>query len=326
VDQDLGFKTEIKMFGNAHTSISATTVVIGMVMMYRNQKDSKTGKKDKEVKTWDPSIVRDHGSLITIWPNTLYTLEAPGCSLGPPVRNMHIYRVPDGSQRLVIYNGVTIKDTTVQEMEKLGTPTVLVVPNSMHREDAAIWKQKYPNIVVVCPSTAKSEVMKEVNVDMTMEEWASKEEWSSYITTKEIDGWGKFELVLEVRLDATTNKEEKLDGKVAMLICDLLFTLPYDPDYSYTDKFISWFFDSSITVPTDPNVIAVPAVSRIARVFGIKDWKKAEEWYRNYANECGTKIAVILVGHGIPVIQTNPSEGCTKALEGVAKQLMKPRW
>jgi hypothetical protein len=326
-------KMATKMISNALTSISTTsagiavaTAFVGMVMAYRNQKGSKAVIKERIVKTWDSRVVRDHGPLKNIWPSVLYSLEAPGCSSGPPVRNMNIYRVPDGSQRLVIYNGVSINDTTVKEIEKLGTPTVLVVPNSMHREDAAIWKQKYPNIVVVCPSIGKEAVMEVVNVNMTMEEWAATEEWSSYAKVKEIDGWCKYELVLEVQLEAAASKEGVMDGKIAMLICDFLFTLPHDPNYCYTDKLISWFFDSSIIVPTDPNIIAVPAISRIARIFAIKDWKKVEKWYRNYAKECGTKIAVILDGHGIPVVQVNPLEGCTKALEGVADQLMKPRW
>jgi hypothetical protein len=121
------------------------------------------------------------------------------------------------------------------------------------------------------------------------------------------------------------NKEE--GGKVAMIVCDLLFTMVYCPKMNLIGKLISWFFDSSIVLPSDPTtMIIIPAVTRIARLFVIKDWKKAEQWYRSYAKEWGAKIAVILVGHGVPVVQVNPKEGCTKALEGVADQLIKPRW
>jgi hypothetical protein len=224
---------------------------------------------------------------------------------------------------LVLYNGVTLSDAAVQELLTWGTPSILVVPNGMHREDAAIWKDKFPEMLVVCPSSQRVKVEEVVQVDQTMEEWVAMEEWSKYIRGKEIDGWCKFELVLEVQLE----DPPKEDGKIAMMVCDLLFTMPYNFDFSWSDKIISWFFDSHIVLPSDPKtMMVIPQVSRIARLFVIRDWKKAEQWYRNYAKECGKRIAVILVGHGIPVVQLDPNEGCTKSLEGVADQLIKPRW
>jgi hypothetical protein len=321
---------KLKMFINDTMTLSTTTVavtaataIIGMMIMYRKSKNSK----EAVAKTWDSRVVHDHGPLKNIWPSVLYTLEAPGCSMGPPIRNMHIYRVPDGSNRLVIYNGVSINDTTLKEIEVLGTPTVLVVPNWMHREDAAIWKDKFPNILVVCPATANMKASEEVKVDMSIEEWVTKEEWSPYVACKDIDGWAKFELILEVQLEAVGKGSKKNTGKIAMIVCDLLFTMVDCPKMNFVGKLISWFFDSSIILPSDPDtMIIVPAVTRIARLFAIKDWKKTEQWYRTYAKEWGSKIAVILVGHGVPVVQVNPNEGCTKALEGVADQLIKPRW
>jgi hypothetical protein len=309
------------------TTVAVTTVtaVVGMMIMYRASKNKS--KTATAAKTWDTRVVRDHGPIKNVWPNVLFTLEAPGCSMGPPVRNMHIYRVPDGSNRLVIYNGVSINDTTLKEIEALGTPAILVVPNWMHREDAAIWKNKFPNILVVCPSTANAKASEEVSVDMSIEEWVKKEEWSSCVACKGIDGWAKFELILEVQLETIGKDNMEHSGKMAMIMCDLLFTMVDCPDLNLIGKLVSWFFDSSIILPSDPDtMIIVPTVTRPARVCAIKDWKKTEQWYRTYAKEYGTKIAVILVGHGVPVVQVNPNEGCTKALEGVADQLIKPRW
>ena len=308
------------------TNVAATTTaaVVGMIIIYRK---CNGNSKKALAKTWDSRVVHDHGPLKNIWPNVLYSLEAPGCSMGPPVRNMHIYRVPDGSNRLVIYNGVSISDATLKDIEALGTPTILVVPNRMHREDAAIWKNKFPNMLIVCPSIAKLEAFQEVNVDMTIEEWVKQKEWSPYVAFKVIDGWHEYELVLEVQLETLRKDHREENGKIAMVVCDLLFTMVDCPKLNLIGKIVSWLFDSSIILPSDPtSMIIVPAVTRIARLFVIKDWKKAEHWYRTYAKECGAKIAVILVGHGVPVVQVNNTEGCTKALEGVADQLIKPRW
>ena len=330
----VGVDTSMKpnMFDNVTMAFSNTTIaavttataIVGMMVMYRKSKNSS---KTIVTKTWATRVVRDHGPLKNIWPNVLYTLEAPGCSMGPPIRNMHIYRVPDGSNRLVIYNGVSINDATVKEIEALGTPTILVVPNWMHREDAAIWKDRFPNMLVVCPSTANVKASEEVNVDLSIEEWVQKEEWSPYVTCKSIDGWAKFELILEVQLEPVGKQATDNSGKIAVLMCDLLFTMVDCADMNLIGKMISWFFDSSIVLPSDPTTtMVVPAVTRPARICAIKNWKAVEQWYRMYAKEFGLNIAVILVGHGVPVVQVNPKEGCTKALEGVADQLIKPRW
>jgi hypothetical protein len=279
--------------------------------------------------SWESRVVGPHGPLREVWSQVLYALEAPGCSQGPPVRNMTIYRVPDSNvknnnHRLVIYNGVSIDDATIGAIEALGTPTILVVPNRMHREDAAIWKNKYPHLQVVCPSYCTSKVVEVVPVDMSVEDWVAMEEWSKWIKIKAIDGWGDFEFVLEVQLETPSSNKV---GKIAVVVCDLLFTLPYKDKYSWTDHLIAWFFDCNIVLPPDPSTtIIVPKVSRIARIFGINDWKKVERWYRTYAQEYGKLIAVILVGHGVPVVQVDAVDGCTKALEGVADQLIKPRW
>ena len=325
---------ELKLFDNGKLSLSTTSAVAvtavvavgSMMIMYRRSSNAMKSEK-KVTRTWETRVVRDHGPLKNVWPNVLYTLEAPGCSMGPPVRNMHIYRVPDGSNRLVVYNGVSISDSTLKEIEILGTPTILVVPNKTHREDAAIWKNKFPNMLVVCPSIAKLESLQEVNVEMTIEEWVKTGEWSPFVTCKAIDGWHEYELVLEVQLEKIGKDKKEDSGKIAMILCDLLFTIVDCPKMNLIGKLISWFFDSSIELPSDPTTtIIIPAVTRIARLFVIKDWKEAEQWYRNYASEWGTSIAVILVGHGVPVIQVNLKDGCTKALDGVADQLMKPRW
>jgi hypothetical protein len=304
---------------NTSTVVIAVTATVAVVAMtaWRRHKLAPL----PPIKTWDTRIVRPHGPWQEIWPQRLYTLEAPGCSMGPPVRNMSVVRLPD--QRLVLYNGVALSDAALQELLSWGAPTILVVPNGMHREDAAIWKEKFPALLVVCPSSQRKKVEEVVPVDQTMEEWVAMKEWSPWIRAKEIDGWCQFELVLEVQLEEVP----KEDGKIAMMVCDLLFTMPYNFHFSWSDKIISWFFDSHIVLPSDPKtMMVIPQVSRIARIFAIRDWKKAEQWYRTYAKECGARIAVLLVGHGIPVVPLDPAVGCTPALEGVAEQLMRPRW
>jgi hypothetical protein len=57
------------------------------------------------------------------------------------------------------------------QLEELGTPTWLLVPNGYHRLDAAVFKERFPLMVVVSPSGAIPRVRAEVLVDLAYEEF-----------------------------------------------------------------------------------------------------------------------------------------------------------
>lgn len=78
-------------------------------------------------------------------------------------RAMVVARMKDG--RLVIHNAIALDDGEMQELERFGEPAVLVVPNGFHRQDAKIWKDRYPKMRVFCPAGATGRVRKVVAVD-----------------------------------------------------------------------------------------------------------------------------------------------------------------
>ena len=53
----------------------------------------------------------------------------------------------------------------MKQSDELGTPEVLVVPNAFHRSDAAIFKEKYPAVLVACPAVSHNRVARLVAVD-----------------------------------------------------------------------------------------------------------------------------------------------------------------
>ncbi|CAB9505026.1 expressed unknown protein [Seminavis robusta] len=297
--------------------VAGVVVGIGAALMGGRKEDKK-----KEEESWDSHVGKEHGSLEEIFPEKLYRLEAPGCEYGPPTRNMIIYRILPSKQtedkpRLLIFNAIAVGEHVLQDILQLGTPTVMVIPNDMHRCCAAVWKKRFPEISVVCPPKAKPKAEEVVNVSCRLlQELAMEPEWMDWITVRHIDGWVEFEDVLEVKLS---------DTKKAMIVCDLLFTIPYQQDSGMGGKFIQWLFDSNVDSSNndDNTQLTIPKVSRVARIFGIADWKKAEQWYRNYADQ---SVYAILVGHGPPVVELDATKGCTDALVGVADQLVKPRW
>jgi len=77
-------------------------------------------------------------------------------------RRMTIARRADGG--LVIHNPIALGDAEMKEVETFGKPAFLVVPNAFHRQDSIIYKQRYPQIAVLAPETARKKVSQIVEV------------------------------------------------------------------------------------------------------------------------------------------------------------------
>jgi hypothetical protein len=77
-------------------------------------------------------------------------------------RRMTLVKRADGG--LVIHNAIALADEQMRELEAFGKPAYLVVPNSFHRMDALIYKQRYPQLDVLCPQTARKRVSQLVPV------------------------------------------------------------------------------------------------------------------------------------------------------------------
>ena len=83
-------------------------------------------------------------------------------------RRMTIVRRADG--KLIIHNPIALDEAEMKEIEALGTPSYLIVPNAFHRQDSIIYKQRYPQISVVCPQKARKRVSQLVEVAGNMDE------------------------------------------------------------------------------------------------------------------------------------------------------------
>ncbi|MGZ3420787.1 MAG: hypothetical protein ACXVEE_23120 [Polyangiales bacterium] len=82
---------------------------------------------------------------------------------GRTQRQMTLARMSDG--RVVVHNAIALQDDSMKELEAWGKPSFLVVPNGFHRQDAKIWKQRYPDIKVIAPAGSRAKVSKVVTVE-----------------------------------------------------------------------------------------------------------------------------------------------------------------
>jgi hypothetical protein len=118
--------------------------------------------------------------------------------IGDFPRRMTIVKLAGG--RLVIYSAIALDEIEMQSIERFGLPAFLVVPGDLHRMDAKIWKDRYPDLYVVAPRGAREKVEKVVHVDATQVDFDDPN-----IRFVEVPGTGGHEAALIVQTASGTN-------------------------------------------------------------------------------------------------------------------------
>jgi hypothetical protein len=110
-------------------------------------------------KPFDKWTVLPHQPIEIIDDNIL-AAEGP---LGKFPRRMTIVRLTE--RRLIIHSGIALDEAGMARIESFGEPSFYIVPSALHRMDVKPWKQRYPDIKIVCPPGARSRVEELVKVD-----------------------------------------------------------------------------------------------------------------------------------------------------------------
>jgi len=85
--------------------------------------------------------------------------------LGRFPRRMTVVALNGGGT--AVFSPVALHERAMRDIESLGAPSFLIVPNGFHRLDSRIWKQRYPDMKVISPPGAKARVEEAVPVDAT---------------------------------------------------------------------------------------------------------------------------------------------------------------
>lgn len=201
--------------------------------------------------------------------------------MGSVQRQMVLARMRDG--RVVVDNAIALDDASMRELEAWGEPSVLIVPNRYHRQDARTWKQRYPKMTVVAPAYGRKRIEKVVHVDLTTTEAPSDDT----VRIVPMDGCAS-DTLLEIRSgDAVT-----------LAFCDTILNIPK------RSGVIGFLLSPTGRVSTP----------RMQRWIGMQD-------KRAFANQLDQLAATpglqrLLFGHGAPVTENAPDE-----LRRVAAQL-----
>jgi hypothetical protein len=192
-------------------------------------------------KASDAWNVLPHGPLEKLAENLWHCSGAvPGMSLK---RAMTLTRMRDG--RVIVHNAISLDEESMNEIEAWGPLSFLIVPNGLHRLDAAAWKKRYPQIKVLAPKGSRKKVEERVPVDLIYEEF----EGDDSVGLQTLDGVKGAEGAVTVRSsDGTT-----------VVLNDAVFNMDMPNDFM--GKMMLSVMGSA------PG----PRVSRLAKLFLVKD-------------------------------------------------------
>lgn len=109
--------------------------------------------------------VGPHGPLVDIDEGLLTVAGEIVMPLGRFPRRMTVIALQGGGT--AIWSAIALREPEMARIEALGPPCFLIVPNEAHRLDSRIWKQRYPDLKVLAPPSAREKVAEAVPVDAT---------------------------------------------------------------------------------------------------------------------------------------------------------------
>ena len=180
-------------------------------------------------------------------------------------RNMLVYRRPDG--RLWIHSAIALEAPAMTELERLGEPAWLIVPNALHTLDAPAYRRRYRSLQVLCPAATRAAIAKKVVVDGVVEEVLPP------LGIAVLAPAGSKPLENAYRLPV---------GNGALAFCDLLFNVPHQKGFG--GRILRWLGSTGYF-----------GVTKIGRRLFVEDANALANWLDALA---ATEPDLVTVAHG----------------------------
>ena len=209
-----------------------------------------------------------------------------------PPREMVLYRLPD--KTLLIHSAIALSQPEMNKLEALGEPTILIVPNRIHRLDAVLYKQRYPNLKIVCPAAAQPFVEAVVPVSGLAEEVLPRYDIVCHVPAGIYDQ----ELAYELPLPS---------GR-ALVFTDILFNL--------TEAYLDQHIPNRGAVFNWLGASGYFGITRFGRWFFLRDRTAYRQWLEQLADNL-PDLQAISVAHGEAIV-----ENCPQRLREAAERLL----
>lgn len=222
--------------------------------------------------------VLPHGPLVHV-DEGIATVEGEiAMPLGRFPRRMTVIALAGG--RTAIYSAIALDEEEMAAIEKMGRPSILIVPSDKHRMDAGIWKERYPEIRVMTPPGSRAGVAEVVPVDATTSDILDDASVRWWV----VPGTGGHEGALTVRRP----------GGLTLVCNDVIGNVAH-PDG----------IGAQIIGRLAGFGVSGPEVPRVVKHMVVDDPRALAGQFRAWAGE--PQLVRIIVSHG-DVIEENPSQ------------------
>ena len=213
--------------------------------------------------------VLEHGELRQLQDN-LWSVEGalPRMTLR---RRMCVMRLGDG--RLALHSAIALREPVMAELEALGQPAILIVPNGFHRLDAEAYKRRYPQLRVYCPAASRERVQESVAVDGDLSGLPND-------PALQVHALG------DNKVGEVAFVVSHADGTCSAVVTDVVFNHPHAPGLS---GLLMRLLGST----------GSPRITRVARAAIVRDPKQLAVALRQLAEVPG--LCRVVVGHGDPI-------------------------
>ncbi len=192
-------------------------------------------------------------------------------------RNMGVFRLPD--KGLLLNSVVALDSGGLASLTALGEPRIMLVPHAKHSMDAAFYKRRFPDLIVVAPDDSKDEIESRRKVKVDGSPAAVLPQHGLRLNA--IPGIRYTEYAVEV----------PVDGRWGLMVTDSLGhegPSNYVPD-TFTGKMMK------LTGPPGGGF----GVTRIFRWMMVKDRAALRSWIAAQADR--DDLAFVWMAHGEPV-------------------------
>ncbi len=230
--------------------------------------------------------VLPHSKLVRLDDNLLSVTGNLHMPVGDFPRRMTVVRLHDG--RLIIFSAIALDEAEMANLEGFGKPSYLIVPNDIHRMDAKIWKDRYPELLVVAPAGVRQRVEDVVPVDETTIDFGDPQ--VRYVT---VPGTEEHEAALVVETWSGTT----------LIVNDLIWNVEDKPGFG------GWLFRIMGLTGHEPRIPTVVELREIKDKHALRG--QLERWARIH------NLNRIIVSHG-EIVTRDPAGVLDRLAETLA--------
>lgn len=223
--------------------------------------------------TW---TVLPHSPLTHIDDDILTVQGDMKMPLGHFPRRMTVVRL--ANHRLVVFSAIALDDSEMRWLETWGRPAFLVVPSALHRLDAKVWKERYPEMFVVAPEGARAQAEEVVTVDATSVDFGDPT-----VRFLPLPGTGAWDSALEVRRN----------GGTTLIINDLIWNLEARSGVIGLMREVAGMQREHPHIP--PFIMKMSGNDRTSLADQLEQWANDETLRR------------VLVSHGEEIVEPRPA-------------------